>query len=118
MNGLGWSLILAGLLGSGGLGAWLCAHHEQVELDALHEQLTRSEAARTQLQAQLDEQSRGLEDLRASSEARARQASEAVQVAETQAGQHEARARQLLRDVSVGDECVAVRQLIDAELLP
>lgn len=107
-------LLLVGLGAAGGV--WIGARHYRPQLDAARSDLVACRAARGELESAVVEQTRQVAALRQAGEQRAREAALAVEQGRQQAAEQYAAAQRLLRERSVGDQCLAAEVVIDQEL--
>lgn len=107
-------LVLVGLGAAGSV--WLGARHYRPQLDAALADLVACRAARGELESTVVEQGRQVAALRLAGEQRARDAAQAVERGRQQAAEQYAAAQRLLRERSVGDQCLAAEVVIDQEL--
>lgn len=117
MNRVWIVLALLGTVLGGALGAWVTAGFYRGRVEAAHLELARCIDAGKALEARLVQQNYQLDALDEAARQRTQAAQRALAAAEDEASAHEAAARRLLLERSEGDECVAVRRLVDEALL-
>ncbi|MCP8463100.1 hypothetical protein NK553_03975 [Pseudomonas sp. ZM23] len=117
MSRLPLTLVLAALVLGTVLGAWVTASFYRGRMETLRIEQARCGDSRQALEALLAQQNSQIDALQVASRERTEAAERALAAARGQADAHEAAARRLLQERSDGDECMAVRQLIDRELL-
>lgn len=117
MNRFWIVLALLGSVLSSALGAWVTASFYRGRLESAGLEQARCVEAGKALEARLTQQNLQLDALDEGARQRAQAAQRALAAAQGEASAHEAAARRLLLERSEGDECVAVRRLIDEALL-
>lgn len=117
MSRLWLSLALLAVLSCSALSAWLTASFYRTRLEVAHVEQTRCVDSSQVLQTQLALQNDQVDTLEEAARQRSESAAQALAAAQEQVDAHEASARRLLLERSAGDECAAVRRLIDQELL-
>lgn len=112
---IGLALFLLLLLGATG-GAWLAASHYRPLLDRANTDMVMAMQTRDNLEALVDEQGRGLGNLKLAGELRERDAALVIAKAKEDTRPDQAAANKLLRERTGGDPAIAAVSIIDQEL--
>ena len=113
-----WCLVLVAWIGAGAWGGYaLATHHYEPKLTAANKTIGELEAVKTALTMAVKRQNAAIDNLQTMSEARKKQADQAVKQARMQAQKKQTQAQAvLLKKPPDGDPCAAAQAEFDKEL--